>query len=149
MKRARLESQLSLPPVALRNSEPSGSGFRNSEGSDLAVRTSESDLADVARPADDDEAIAAAAALFDEALKRSGLDNNKDVAALIGVSQSLVDKWRRPNEPASPSLVHMMKLPATFHWEFIRGLFRRYRLARLAAREIESASSVMALAAGE
>jgi len=55
----------------------------------------------------------AAAKAFDQALKTAEI-NNKEVAHLCGVSQSLVEKWRNPEQRAFPNLFQMWLLPVEF-----------------------------------
>lgn len=89
---ARHDSQLSLGPMPLRNSEP-------------------------AIPAQDDrDAERITAELLDAAFTAAGLDN-KVAAYDLGKSVSLIEKWRSTEQAGSPSFVQMWML-GTLHPEF-------------------------------
>lgn len=47
-----------------------------------------------------------AAQRFDEALTRAGL-SSKEVATVLGVSDSLVNRWRSPNYRETPSFIQV------------------------------------------
>jgi len=86
-----------------------------------------------------------AARWFDEALTRAGLES-KEVAHLLGVSVSLVDKWRSTNEQRCPSFVQMLCLPPRFHFELHRVMNRHFGFGRAAlARVIEAAGDLAAV----
>jgi hypothetical protein len=84
-----------------------------------------------------------AAKLFDEALSAAGLDS-KVVAHLVGVSISLVDKWRSPNEERSPSLAQLLSLPFAFHLELHRAMNRHFGFGRAALRRLIDAVGELA-----
>lgn len=118
----------------------SSSPFRRSEPDSEAFRSSERQL-----PERDADAYRASAELFDAACRRAQLDR-KEIAHLLGISQSLVDKWASPNERACPSHPQMLRLPLSFHLALWWAMNRRYGIARALVGELFSAFAGMAIA---
>jgi hypothetical protein len=124
---ARDDRQLRLPPMPLRNSEPSGAGLRKEE------------------PLSVDDATRDASDLFDDALTTARL-RNQDVAALLSVSESMVQKWRNPERRECPSFAQLLRLPLAFHLALHRALNRRYGFGRAALAQLLEAAGALALA---
>ena len=122
------KDQLSLGPLELRGSEPQGSTFRSSEPNSEALGSSEQ----------------LAAELLHAAFKRAGLDN-KDIAHLCGVSQSLVEKWRSTEARGCPSFVQMLCLPPSFHISLHREMNARFGFGRAALARLIGAAEDLAL----
>lgn len=118
------DSQLNLPPVEVRGSEQDRPAFRKSEQDAATFRTTEQDDVD-----------GLAASLFDEALTAAAL-TNKEVAHLLGVSVSLVEKMRSTEARGCPSFVQMLRLPPAFHLELHRAMNRRFGFGRQLLRRI-------------
>lgn len=135
MSRRTSNIQLNLPPLPLRSSESAEPGFRNLEEPEAAFRKSE------------DDGYRLAACLFDTALSelRCGL-TNKEVAHLVGVSVSLVEKWRSPDARACPSFAQMLRLPLSFHLALHRAQNAHFGFGRAALMDLlESAGSLALL----
>lgn len=120
-------SQLSLPPVPLRNSEQSEAVFRNSEQDDPVFRKAEQDASE----------------LFDRACTLARLEN-KEVAHLCEVSVSLVEKWRSREARGCPSLVQMLLLPPAFHLALHKVMNRRFGFGRAALVQLLEAAGALA-----
>ena len=127
--KSRVDSQRTLGPMELRKSEPSGDLFRNSEHDPDGFRKSEQ----------------FAAELLHEALKVAGLDN-KDIAYLCGVSQSLVEKWRSTEARGCPSYAQLLCLPASFHIALFRLMNKKLGLGRALIADVLQDVSLLALA---
>jgi hypothetical protein len=92
--------------------------------------------------------------LFDEALRAvRDLHGNpapitsKEAADLVGVSVSLVDRWRSPNYREAPSLTQLLRLPPSFHLELHRAMNRRFGFGRQLLRRLLDAVGDLALVA--
>lgn len=131
---ARRNDQLSLGPMEVGNSEGADPILRNSENGDPAVRNAE------------DDRYAVSAELFDAALNdpRANL-TNKEVAHLVGVSESLVQKWRTPSARTCPSFVQLLRLPPAFHLALHRSMNRRFGFGRAALVDLLEAVGSLAL----
>jgi hypothetical protein len=126
VKASRANGQLSLPPTLLTNHSQQES-----------VRTTCSQEPEVL-----------SAQLLDAALKDAHI-TSYEVGQLVGVSESLVTRWRSPHHRECPSFVQLLKLPPSFHFELHRAMNRHYGFGRqLLARVLEDLGAV-ALAVGE
>lgn len=145
--KSRTESRPSVSGLPVRTSEQLKVPFRKPEQStavDTAFRTSEQDAEPFRKPEDDGYGLASV--LFDEALKGSGL-TNQEVAFLVTVSESLVQKWRSAESRACPSFAQLLRLPPSFHIALHRVMNKRYGFGRAALRDLlEAAGSIAALA---
>lgn len=126
---SRSHLQLNLPPTEVRSSEHPSAAFRKSEH---AGKPDQNDTAELA------------AALFDEALTRAQL-TNKDVAHLLGVSVSMVEKMRSTEARGCPSFAQMLRLPPAFHIEMHRAMNRRFGFGRRALLDLMEAAGTLAL----
>lgn len=120
--------QLRLPPMPLRDSQPAAPALRMSQQDDRALRHSEQLAAEVL------------SAAFDAA----GLEN-KQIAYLCGVSVSLVEKWRTPEQRGCPSLVQMLLLPPAFHLCLHRQLNKHFGFGKAALVQLLEAAGALAL----
>jgi hypothetical protein len=136
------KSQLNLPPTLLpKDSE--GPAARASDSRASAGRTKRSL----------DGVDADAALIFDEAL-RSARDlrgkvapiTSQEISHLLGVSESLVNRWRSPHYRESPSWTQMLRLPVSFHWALLKTLSRRFGFRQLALRQLLDAVGDVAVA---
>lgn len=123
-------AQLNLPPVALPNRSPDG-GVRTISSHEPEVLT---------------------ALLFDEALRetkdlrgRPAPITTKEAAALLGVSESLVTRWRSPHHRETPSLVQFMRLPSNFHVAWLRAMNPRVGFGQQLLRRLLDDLSDLAL----
>jgi hypothetical protein len=122
---ARSDGQLGLPPTLLPNDSQRAS-----------VRTNCSQ-----------EPETLSAHLLDRALHDAEI-SSYEVSQLVGVSESLVNRWRSPHHRECPSFVQLLKLPSAFHFELHRAMNRHYGFGRqLLARAIEDLGA-LALACG-
>jgi hypothetical protein len=92
-----------------------------------------------------DQAYSTSAELFDAALTGAGL-RNQDVAYLLGVSESLVRKWRSRDARVCPSDVQMLQLGLSFLWHRNKALNKRFGFGRLALTELLDAAGALAVA---
>lgn len=123
--RARLDGQLSLPPAPLQNL---------SSGREPRKKVSDApDLADVE-----------AAKLLDEALTAARISST-EVHLLLGVSESLISKWRSPHYRECPSFVQLLRLPVSFHLAMHRAMDRRHGFGRAAVARLLDAAGELAL----
>ena len=111
--------QQPLPPMELRKTEQDDPAFRTSEQDESVLRKAERE----------------ASQLFDQACEMAGLEN-KEIAHLLGVSVSLVEKWRSTEQRGGPSFVQMLLLPTSFHFALHKVMNRRHGYGREALREI-------------
>jgi len=107
--------------MEVRNSDASSASVRNSDDSHGLVRIA--------------DAPGVSASLFDQAIAKAGIER-KEVAALIGVSTSLVDKWCDVNADRSPSFAQMLCLPLSFHLALNKVMNRRFGFWRAVARDL-------------
>lgn len=108
---------------------------RSSERDDLAFRKAECTL---------EQAYIASAQLFDAAMVGAKM-RNQDVAGILDVSESLVQKWRSPEARVCPSHVQMLQLPLTWHIAHWRAMSKRYGLGRAMLRRVLDAVGDFAL----
>lgn len=113
--------QQSLPPMPLANCSQ--------------VEPSRTNCSPEPEPRTKDSADAEAAAIFDDALTGARI-TSKEVAALVGVSESLVNRWRSPNYREAPSFTQMLRLPVSFHWHLNKALNRKYGFGRQALAQV-------------
>jgi hypothetical protein len=132
--KAQHKDQLQLPPMPLRNTEPGTPAFRSSEDATAAFHQAEGD------------GYAIAALLFDQALRDPRCPmTNQEVAYLLKVSESLVQKWRSPGARACPSFAQMLKLPTSFHVALHRAMNRHFGFGRAALRDLLEAAGSLAV----
>jgi len=153
--RSPSKSQRNLPPMELRDPEQPDLAFRKSEqDADAVGKTQrESPAAGTFRNSEQDEMALresehCAARLLDAAFRDAGLES-KDVAFFCGVSTSLVEKWRSPEQRGCPSFVQMLLLPPTFHLALHRRLNKRYGFGRAALKLLLDAAGDLALVVNE
>lgn len=126
--KSRHQSQLSLGPLQLRDSEQRADSFRISEQDDEAFGKAER----------------ASAEILNEAFEGAALDN-KEIAHLCGVSVSLVEKWRSAEARGCPSFVQMLRLPFSFHWHLHKALNRRFGFGKHALAQLLEAAGMLAV----
>lgn len=148
---ARGKSQLNLPPVEVRKSEQPSAPFRNPEHQPGPERlgaavlgNSEQRLAALRIQEHADDRHVLAASILDEAFRLANLES-KEAAHLVGVSTSLVDKWRSVDERGCPSLAQLLMLPPTFHIALHRVMNRRFGFGRAALSRLLEAAGDLAL----
>lgn len=122
---------------------------------DRVVRTKDSKR-ESARTKDSgqpDNSTILAATLFDAALSnaRDIHGNTKpitsgEVAHLLGVSESLVNRMRSVNYREGVSFTQMLRLPPSFHLSLHREMNRRFGFGRQALLDLLDAAGVLALA---
>lgn len=88
------------------------------------------------------------AQLFDEALREAKL-TSQEVAHLLRVSESLVNRMRSPNYREGVSLRQMLRLPPAFHLELHRAMNRRFGFGRAMLRELLETLGCLAMVAGK
>lgn len=120
--KSRHQSQLNLPPTLLTNHSQDG-----------AVRTNCSQGPEVM-----------AAQLFDGALADAKL-TSKEVAALLGVSESMVNRMRSANYRERISFPQMLLLPPAFHIALHRQMNRQFGFGRAALARLLGAVEDLAL----
>lgn len=126
--------QLNLPPTEVRSSERAEPAFRKTESDESAV----------------DRGYILAAELFDAAMENTRPElANKEVSHLCGVSVSLVEKWRKPDTRACPSLMQMLLLPPAFHYALHKEMNRRFGFGRAALRDLLDAVGLVSLAVNQ
>lgn len=91
------------------------------------------------------ELFDAAMAVLEHPDRKGTRLNNKDVADLCGVSESLVHKWRSSDQRACPSFAQMLCLPPAFHLELHRAMNRRFGFGRAALAQLLEAAGALAL----
>lgn len=126
------KSQLNLPPTELRTSERDSAVFRNSEDGPERFRKAEHD------------GYIISAALIDDTMTRARL-TNQEVAYVVGVSESLVQKWRSADARACPSFAQLLRLPPTFHLELLKTMNGRFGFGRALLRAALDALADVAL----
>jgi DNA-binding CsgD family transcriptional regulator len=114
--------QQPLPPMLLTNHSP-----------DDGVRTNCSQDAEVT-----------AAQLFDEALAAAKL-TSKEVSALLGISESLVNRMRSPNYREGVSFTQLLRLPPAFHIALHRAMNQRFGFGRAALARLLDVAGDLAL----
>jgi hypothetical protein len=119
--RSQHQSQLSLGPMEVGDSDSSVRSVRNSDDSQGLVRMS--------------DAPAVSASIFDQAIVKAGIER-KEVAALVGVSTSLVDKWCDVHADRSPSFTQLLCMPLSFHLALNKVMNRRFGFWRAIARDL-------------
>ena len=135
---ASRHAQRNLPPMEVRKPEDGAPVFRKSEDDAAAFRKTE------------DDGYALASALFDAAMgdlerRDRGALTNKDVAFLCGVSESLVQKWRSPDQRACPSFAQLLVLPPAFHIALHRAMNQRFGFGRAALARLLDVACDLAL----
>jgi hypothetical protein len=125
--------QLNLPATEVRTSERDRASLRNSEHEPDRFGQPEREAAQTL-----------AAQLFDEALTAARL-TNKEVAHLLDISESLVQKMRSLESRGCPSFAQMLRLPPAFHLELHRAMNRRFGFGRAAIARLLEAVGDLAL----
>jgi hypothetical protein len=118
--KSRANTQLNLPPAEVLNSEQHSTAFRKSEHDEAAFRIPEQAV---------DASSVLAAELFDAACTDAKL-TSKEVAHLMGISESLVQKMRSTESRGCPSFAQLLKLPPSFHLALHRSMNRRFGFGR-------------------
>lgn len=150
----RTKHQLQIPPMEVQKTEQLAPPFRKTEREKTvaaatvpAFRNMESPLEAfrIPEPLDADAAALVASELFDAACTQSGLIT-KEIAALCGVSESLVWKWRSSEARVCPSFAQLLMLPFRFHLSLIRAWNKRFGFARaLLSRVVNDLGLAMAV----
>lgn len=91
-----------------------------------------------------EEADRLASELFDQALSDAGL-TTKEVAYLLGVSDSLVMRMRSPEIRGRVSFTQLLRLPPAFHIALHRRLNARFGFGRAALRDLLEGLGTLAL----
>lgn len=145
MSRSRNQNQLELGPMEVRNADAGRVVVRKTDEAVGAFGFSEE------KPlARGESAQALSAEIFDESLRTTrigkviGLER-KEVAALLGVSKNLVDRWCNPNEPHCPSDVQMLCMPWAFHLARHRIMSKRFGFWRSAIATVMQSIGEVAL----
>lgn len=123
------KDQLNLGPIELENVSPS-EPLRNVISQDVDLTSEQADVI--------------AAQLFDEALKNARIPSSF-VAAHLGVSESLVSRWRSPNYREQPSFAQMLRLPFSFQLGLHRAMNARFGFGRAALRDLLDAAGLLAV----
>lgn len=143
MNEKRLQG--SLPPMLLEKSEQEHPSFRMSEQRSSGAGQRESTFRYSEHEPDacgNPEQLASQ--LFDEALTAARL-TTKEVAHLLGISESLVQKMRSSESRGCPSFVQMLRLPPVFHLELHRAMNRRFGFGRAAIARLLDAVGDLAI----
>lgn len=136
--RSRDQHQRSLPPMELRGSESNSPALRKSESHSPAVGSSE-----------EDAGYALGARLFVAALNHPKYGLSRDeVAFVVGVSRSLVDKWCDESFKSCPSQVQLLRLPVTFQLALRDAMDDHFGHRREALKRLVDVVGDVALAMG-
>jgi DNA-binding transcriptional regulator YiaG len=136
MKSSRANAQLNLPPGLLPNSsQPTSSRAISSQHEPVRTICSQ-------------EPETLSAQLLHRALDDAGL-TSYEVAQLVGVSESLVNRWRSPHHRECPSFVQLLKLPPSFQFQLHRALNRHYGFGRQLLVRVLDDLGAIGLAVGE
>lgn len=124
--------------MELRNSEQPKASFRKTEQAERAGENTE-----------ENDGVALASVMLDEALKDARM-SNQDVAYWLSktgpeVSESLVQKWRKPTERACPSLAQLLRMPPHFHIAFIKQMDSHFGLGRAVLGQVQQALGTLSL----
>lgn len=128
------QSQMPLPPMEVRKTDPSGTAIRKSDQENQSVRASDREAAE-----------ARAAAMFSRALDAAGITRDEAGYLMGGISRSLVDKMCSPTERQCPSLVQLLLLPPQFHLALIQELDGHFGLGRAVLARVQQAVGTLAL----
>lgn len=123
--RSRDQHQLNLPPSEVRRSDSPTTPVRNSDHHT-------------------DRSRSLSAIILQDAFEGAGLEH-KEVAAVLGVSISLVDKWCDPNADKSPSFAQLLLLPPSFHVALIQQFDRQFGLGREMLARVQQTLGTLAL----
>lgn len=88
------------------------------------------------------------AVVLDEAVIAAGM-TNKGIAMELGISESIVARWRSPHARECPSLLQVTKLGPDFQRLMHRGFARRYGWRRKALLDLAAAMGDLAEAVNE
>ena len=124
---ARRNIQASAPVLPVRTKEQLRVPFRSSEHDTETCGESER----------------IAAELLDTAFVMSGLEN-KEIAHLCGVSESLVIKWRSADTRGCPSFVQMLRLPLSFQWALHKSMNTHFGFGTRALQDVLDAVGLLA-----
>ncbi len=91
-----------------------------------------------------DPASVLASELFDAALTDARITSG-EVAHLLGISESLVNRMRSPNYREGVSFTQLLRLPIEFHWQLHKVMSRRLGLRKRAVAELLDAVGSIAL----
>lgn len=150
---SRADHQLNLPATEVLNcsdqlaARTNDSSARSTSNRAELPRTNHSSD-DEPRMNLSDDPFVLASLMFDGCMKDARLET-KEVASLCGVTDSLVNRWRSPNYQESPSLVHLLRLPAAFHWALVKRLVKRFAFGQRAIAEAVEAQNVWAAVVGQ
>lgn len=89
-----------------------------------------------------------AAEVFDEALIRAGI-GTEEAALIVGVSKSLVSRWRSDSYREQPSYAQLLRLPAHFQYAMHKVANQRFGFGRAALLDLLDAAGQLAVAVGE
>lgn len=125
---AKLDRQLNLPPATVQNLSPLETSRKKVSATDLQAIS---------------EADRLAAELFDAALTHARISSTF-VAVHLGVSESLVSRWRSPNYREQPSFSQMLRLPFSFQLGLHKAMNQRFGFGAAALRELLDAVGLVA-----
>jgi hypothetical protein len=103
--------------------------------------------ADSRKKVSPDDSDRISAEIFDAALTAADIESTW-VAAHLGVSESLVSRWRSPNYTEAPSFTQMLRLPVSFHWELNRATSKRFGFGRRAIAQVLEGLGMLAMEQG-
>src|SRR5688572_2719774 len=86
--------------------------------------------------------------VFDCACIRFG-EKDESLALTLGVSRSLVSRWRSPEHREVPSLTQVMTLGPGFQWLFVKELSKFHGFGRLALLDLVESLGELSAAVGE
>lgn len=89
-----------------------------------------------------------ASVVFDAAAIRFG-QKNAALAITLGVSESLISRWRNPEHREVPSLVQVIALGADFQRLFVKEQSKFYGFGRKALLDLVDAVGELSVAVGE
>lgn len=95
-----------------------------------------------------EQALEMAAEIFDESCIRAGL-NNKFIAQHLGVSDSLVARWRLPHTKDRATVAQMLRLPGFFLLALHKVLGQRFGARKAAMAALLDAVADLAAADDE
>jgi hypothetical protein len=144
MAQPRGDSQLGFGPLEVPTSDSQAGALRTSEGERPTLPNGDGPSPAFPKQEALDRAYATCAALFDAAMTGANL-RNQDVAYLLGVSESLVRKWRSAEARVCPNHVQLEQLPLSFKWHLFKAMSNRYGFARTALLRLVDSAGLLAL----
>ena len=135
--KSQQQSQRSLPPMEVRNSNHGESSVRNTNhGAESVSETNQT-----GRQA----AEILAAAIFSAALDAAGITRDEAAFLMGRVTRSMVDQMCSKTVPKAPSLIQLLMLPPSFHIALIQELDTHFGLGRAVLARVQQTLGTLSL----